>query len=65
MIAPGLVIAAPRSSSGKTTITLGLLRAFHRRGVAVRGLKCGPIILIPLFMPPPAVSRASISMPGQ
>ena len=49
MIAPGLVIAAPRSSSGKTTITLGLLRAFHRRGVAVRGLKCGPDYIDPAF----------------
>ena len=48
-IAPGLVIAAPRSSSGKTTITLGLLRAFKRRGVAVRGLKCGPDYIDPAF----------------
>ena len=49
MMAPGLVIAAPRSSSGKTTITLGLLRAFQRRGVAVRGLKCGPDYIDPAF----------------
>jgi cobyrinic acid a,c-diamide synthase len=48
-IAPGLVIAAPRSSSGKTTLTLGLLRAFKRRGVAVRGLKCGPDYIDPAF----------------
>jgi cobyrinic acid a,c-diamide synthase len=48
-IAPGLVIAAPRSSSGKTTITLGLLRAFKRRGFAVRGLKCGPDYIDPAF----------------
>ncbi len=48
-IAPGLVIAAPRSSSGKTTITLGLLRAYKRRGVAVRGLKCGPDYIDPAF----------------
>jgi cobyrinic acid a,c-diamide synthase len=27
VIAPGLLIAAPRSGSGKTTITLGLQRA--------------------------------------
>ena len=26
----GLMIAAPRSGSGKTTVTLGLLRAFRR-----------------------------------
>jgi cobyrinic acid a,c-diamide synthase len=54
MISPGtssrgLVIAAPRSSSGKTTITLGLLRAFHRKGLAVRGLKCGPDYIDPAF----------------
>ena len=46
---PGLVIAAPRSSSGKTTLTLGLLRAFTRRGVRVRGLKCGPDYIDPAF----------------
>lgn len=49
MSAPGLVIAAPRSSSGKTTITLGLLRAFKRKGLAVRGLKCGPDYIDPAF----------------
>ena len=31
----GLMIAAPRSGSGKTTVTLGLLRALKRRGVAL------------------------------
>jgi cobyrinic acid a,c-diamide synthase len=31
------MIAAPRSGSGKTTATLGLLRAFKRRGVALSG----------------------------
>jgi len=48
-LTPGLVIAAPRSSSGKTTLTLGLLRAFARRGVRVRGLKCGPDYIDPAF----------------
>jgi cobyrinic acid a,c-diamide synthase len=38
----GLMIAAPRSGSGKTTATLGLLRAFKCRGVDVVGLKSGP-----------------------
>ena len=42
MNARGLLIAAPRSGSGKTTITLGLQRALTRRGLTVRGLKCGP-----------------------
>ena len=39
---PGLLIAAPRSGSGKTTVTLGLLRAFARAGTAVQPFKCGP-----------------------
>lgn len=47
--ARGLVIAAPRSSSGKTTLTLGMLRAFARRGVRVAGLKCGPDYIDPAF----------------
>jgi cobyrinic acid a,c-diamide synthase len=46
---PGLVVAAPRSSSGKTTVTLGLLRAFARKGVRVAGAKCGPDYIDPAF----------------
>jgi cobyrinic acid a,c-diamide synthase len=40
--ARGLIVAAPRSGAGKTTITLGLLAALRRRGVAVRAAKAGP-----------------------
>lgn len=46
---PGLLIAAPSSGSGKTTVTLGLLRAWARRGVAVRGAKSGPDYIDPRF----------------
>ena len=45
----GLMIAAPRSGSGKTTTTLGLLRAFKRHGVDVVGLKSGPDYIDPAF----------------
>jgi cobyrinic acid a,c-diamide synthase len=43
------MIAALRSGSGKTTATLGLLRAFKRRGVDVVGLKSGPDYIDPAF----------------
>lgn len=39
---PGILIAAPRSGSGKTVVTLGLLRALARRAVRVQPFKCGP-----------------------
>jgi len=45
----GLIIAAPGSGAGKTTLTLGLLRALSRRGVAVRGAKSGPDYIDPRF----------------
>ena len=41
-MAPGLVIAAPASGSGKTTVTLALLRLFRERGVRVAACKVGP-----------------------
>jgi len=45
----GLILAAPQSGSGKTTITLGLLRALSRAGHTVRGAKSGPDYIDPRF----------------
>jgi len=47
--ARGLIVSAPRSGSGKTTITLGLLAALARKGVAVRAAKSGPDYIDPAF----------------
>ena len=45
----GLVIAAPASGSGKTTVTLALLRHLRNAGVRVASLKVGPDYIDPAF----------------
>ncbi|MGR3323343.1 MAG: cobyrinate a,c-diamide synthase [Pseudooceanicola sp.] len=45
----GLILAAPSSGAGKTTVTLALLRLLRDRGVAVRGAKSGPDYIDPKF----------------
>ncbi len=49
MPTPGLIIAAPKSGSGKTVVTLALLRAFSRSGLKIVSAKAGPDYIDPGF----------------
>jgi cobyrinic acid a,c-diamide synthase len=58
---PGLMISAPSSGTGKTTVMLGLLRALSEDGLTVQPYKSGPDYIDPAFHRA-ACGRASFNM---
>jgi cobyrinic acid a,c-diamide synthase len=61
MSARGMLIAAPRSGGGKTTVALGLMRALRDRGVRVGAVKSGPDYIDSAFHTA-ATGRASLNL---
>ena len=47
MTVPRLVIAGTHSGVGKTSVTLGLMAAFKKRGLVVQGLRSAPTTSTP------------------